>query len=366
MDEHQVSQEYVQVEYDEPGLQKASQVFVQVEYGDPFYKFSQEYVQVEYDDPGSQKLSQIFVQVEYDEITAVDYDAGTSEGGLVFGGEILSVATADMSAGTSSGGLVFGGEALSATDVININMGVSSGGLVFGGEIATTWTVTPNNLVAVGVDLTLQVVTYRIGGVYYTLAPTMSYPGLGNIVTLVDCGDPPATPGLWRYDIIVYAADGTVDLVKGTEAATPVLPTVPTSHVMKQNTHILRYYGQTKINQSDIGKLYQAPALASMTVTASDIDLAWAETTSTITVALKDQYGQPYLGNTIITASIISGNGTIAPASRTTSSGSTTFTYSRGAIDPGDISPMITFTVSSGVTGMCYLILRDVNGEMMI
>jgi hypothetical protein len=297
----------------------------------------------------------------------IDYDAGTSSGGLVFGGEITATITADLAAGISSGGLVFGGEAVAGgTPAININMGVSSGGLVFGGEVATTWTVTPNNLVAVGVDATLQVVRYRIGGVYYELAPTMSYPGLGNIVALIDLGDPPATPGLWRYDIIVYAADGTVDLVKGTEAAIPVMPTIPAGHVMKENTQILRYYGQTIINQADIGKLYQAPTLAVITAVASDTDLAWAETTSTITVTLTDQYGQLYRTNTVITASITSGNGTITPASKSTSSGSTTFTYTRGGADPGDISPYITFTTSTGLTAICFVILRDVGGDMMI
>ena len=120
-----------------------------------------------------------------------------------------------------------------------------------------------------------------------------------------------------------------------------------------------RYYGQTPIAQP--------PALTRITATASDADLAWAETASTITITCYDQYGQLFGGWAVIGASIISGNGTIAPASKSiSSSGSGTWTYTRGGNDPGDLSPLIQFTASNGATGIVSIALRDASGEIMV
>lgn len=286
--------------------------------------------------------------------SAVDYDAGTSSGGLVFGGQVTALGT--VNAGISSGGLVFGGGS-TAPDVNNVNAGLSSGGLVFGGDSYAAWQAEPNNLVAV------KGATYRIGGTLYTLPETLSYQGLGSIAALVNCGTAPATAGLYRYDLLSIDAAGTITVTAGTEAATPVMPATPASEVKLD--HVLRYYGQTSIVQADIGKLYLAPQLTILTAAVTDDELAWAETSTAITITCRDQYGQLYTGSKVVNASITTGNGTIAPASRSGAASSFSFAYTRGGNDPGDVSPLITFNSPIGPFCTAFIKLLDAAGNLM-
>ena len=282
------------------------------------------------------------------------YDDGTSSGGPVFGGEVVEITT--LNDGISSGGIVFGGAEIS--DIENHQVeGASSGGIVFGGTSGEQWRAEPNNWVAVKGG------TYRIAGTLYTLPETLSYQGLGSIAALVNCGVAPTSAGLYRYDLLSIGAAGTITVTAGTEAATPVMPATPTSEVKLD--HVLRYYGQTSIVQADIGKLYMAPQLTTLTAAVTDDELAWAETSTTITITCRDQYGQLYTGSKVINAAITTGNGTIAPASQSGSGSSFTFTYTRGGNDPGDVSPVITFSSPTGPFCTAFIKLLDASGDLM-
>jgi len=161
--------------------------------------------------------------------------------------------------------------------------------------------------------------TYRINGTIYTLANTLYYTGLGDIAAIVAVSTPPATAGLYRYDILVIGTDGAIHVVAGTEAATPVMPSTTASHV--KINHILRYYGQTRIDQSDIGRNFTVSTPVQIDISASDDELTWAETTSTLTVSVYDQYGALYLSSVVINASFLSGNGTLSPMAKSTATG---------------------------------------------
>lgn len=341
-DLQKISSLIVQAEYEEPGKQKVSSLIAQVEYVTA---------------PVGLSVSSLIVQVECEESSAEPpYDDGTPSGGIVFGGEVVEVGTANAQDGVASGGIVFGGEEVS-TPENHQNDGISSGGIVFGGESAEQWVAEPNNLVAVKGG------TYRIGGVLYTLTEALSYPGLGSIAAIVNCGTAPATAGLYRYDLLSIGAAGTITLTAGAEAATPVMPATPTSEVKLD--HVLRYSGQTSIIQADIGKLYKAPQLTTLTAVVADDELTWAETSTTITITCRDQYGQLYTGSKVVNAAITTGNGTIVPASRSGSASSFSFTYTRGGNDPGDVSPLITFTSPTGPFCTAFIKLLDAAGDLM-
>ena len=285
------------------------------------------------------------------------YDDGASSGGLGFGGSVVEVATANYQDPAATGGLGFGGVGdLSAPENHQVD-GVCTGGLGFGGEVNEQWQAIPNNAVAVKGG------TYRISGTLYTLDEGMSYPGIGSIAALVNCGEAPAAAGLYRYDLLSIDASGTITVTAGTEAATPVMPATPTGEIKLD--HVLRYYGQTTIVQADIGKLYMAPQLTTLTAAVADDELTWAETSTTITITCRDQYGQSYTGSKVVNAAITTGNGSIAPASRSGSASSFSFTYTRGGNDPGDMSPLITFTSPTGAFCTAFIKLFDAAGDLM-
>ena len=297
-----------------------------------------------------------FLCVEKSSSGAPPYDDGTSSGGIVFGGEVVEVGDNTHMDGTSSGGIVFGGEEVSDIENHQVD-GACSGGIVFGGEVAEQWLNAQNNYVAVKGG------TYRISGTLYTLAETLTIVGLGSVAAIVDCGSPPAGAGDFRYDLLSIDTAGAITLTAGTEATTPVMPATATSEVKLD--HVLRYYGQTSIIQADIGKLYMAPQLTTLTATVADDELTWAETSTTITITCRDQYGKLYTGSKVVNAAITTGNGTIAPASRSGSASSFSFTYTRGGNDPGDVSPLITFTSPTGPFCTAFIKLFDAAGDLM-
>lgn len=259
--------------------------------------------------------------------------------------------------GGSPGGFVFGGEELSAEEN-NQEDGECFGGFTFGGEINEQWQALPNNSVATKGG------TYRISGTIYTLQESLSYPGLGSIAALVDCGDPPATAGYYRYDLLSIDASGDITVTSGVESITPVMPDTPDDEVKLD--HVLRYYGQTNILQADIGKIWIAPQLTSMTAVVADDELAWGETSTAVTLSFYDQYGQLYTGSKTVTAEITTGNGSISPPSKSGSGSSFSFTYTRGGNDPGDISPRLTFTASTGAVATVFIKLYNAAGSLMI
>ena len=289
---------------------------------------------------------------------AAPYDDGTSDGGIVFGGEVVEVVTLDAVDGDSIGGIVFGGDEVSSDELHQVD-GPASGGIVFGGDDSTErWVSEPNNWVAVKGG------TYRISGVIYTLPVTMSYEGLGDIAALVNCNVAPAVAGTYRYDLLSVDTTGAITVTAGAEAAVPVMPTTPAASV-KLN-HVLRYYGQTSIIQGDIGKTWLAPALATIEAAIADDELAWAELSTTITITCRDQYGQLFTGSKTVNATFESGNGTITPLLRSGGGSSFVFTYTRGGNDPGDVSPMLTFSSPTGALCVAFITLLDAGGSIMI
>ncbi|MFA5323368.1 MAG: hypothetical protein WC373_11915 [Smithella sp.] len=284
------------------------------------------------------------------------YDDGTPTGGLVMGGSVVEVGATLYTDPAASGGLVMGGEEVS-TSGPSLNEGVSSGGIVLGGTVAEQWETSPNNCVAVKGG------TYRIDGTVYTLAEALTFTGLGTIAALVNVGDAPAAAGEYRYDLLSIDAAGTITVTAGAESSTPVMPATPTDEV-KLN-HVLRYYGQTAIIQADIGKYYQTPRLTSLTITITDDELAWGETSTAIAVKLYDQYGALYTGSTTINASLSSGNGTITPASISGTASTRSFTYTRGGTT-GDVSPVVYFSSPTGVFNMAFISLLDSSGDLMV
>ena len=86
--------------------------------------------------------------------------------------------------------------------------------------------------------------------------------------------------------------------------------------------------GQTVITAADIGQSWSAPVPASIDAAAVDNGTDWS-----IVASVKDQYGNAITTSLgwNITATIASGDGSIAPASGNTGSGSSfTFTYTEG------------------------------------
>ena len=201
--------------------------------------------------------------------------------------------------------------------------------------------------------------TYRISGDLYTLSNTISYPGLGGIAALVYCDLAPTTVGHYRYDLLSIGAAGTITVTAGTEAATPVMPSLPAGEI-KVN-HVLRYYGQTSIEQADIGKLYNAPALARIEAVVTDDELTWGQNSTAITIKCYDQYGALYTGSKSVTATIESGNGTVSPTTKSGKASSLSFTYTRGTE-----SPRIKFASPTGPMTTIFIKLYDSNGDLMM
>ena len=110
----------------------------------------------------------------------------------------------------------------------------------------------------------------------------------------------PAAP-LSRYDLLVAGIDGNIDVVKGTAAATPVMPSVPADHI--KIAHVLVLGGATEIRDQDINALWEARRLTSVEWSLSsrtgtingDGEFEWHLTNDTpecnVTVTFKCQYG---------------------------------------------------------------------------
>jgi hypothetical protein len=134
------------------------------------------------------------------------------------------------------------------------------------------------------------------------------------------------------------------------------MPTTPADHL--KIGHVLRFYGQTIITQADINRVWTAQNLATLTVTASDADLLWSQASCTLTVKKYDQYGARYNKDATIQSSILYGNGTLTPASRSGTSYSQSFTYVRDQ-EITDISPTLFFQASTGQSCSIHIVVRD-------
>jgi hypothetical protein len=402
-DRQKVSQLLGQVEHRTLNGQKVSQLLGQVEYldGNSRLLFSHLFVQVEYITDPSEIVSEfaigqvefvandaeltaefIIAQVEfvyddseppYDdgaslggptysgdsspELFAYDVIEGVSSGGLVYGGPVTETTSGPpptFTDGVASGGLVYGGPGIEPVEIHQTD-GAASGGVTHGGDVTERWSMPWAVAVKGG--------TYRIAGRTYTLPETLYLEGLGSIAAIVQCGLPPASVGMFRYDLLSINSGGTITVTNGTEAYPPVMPSTPTNEV-KVN-HVLRYYGQTSIVQADIGQIMSAPTLTSITIDVADDELAWGEMSTSVTAYVYDQYGVLYTGGAVLSASIDSGNGSISPTTQSGGSSSFTFTYTREGTT-GDISPYITIRTPEGQFNTTFITLLNASGHVMI
>jgi len=178
---------------------------------------------------------------------------------------------------------------------------------------------------------------------------------------------------------VCVGTDGVIDYVPGTAAANPTKPALPGSHV-RIGMYILVSGGATEITGADIGREYQAPSPGSVTVTPADADLSWSELSTTITVSVLDQYGNPIgLGGNgwYITLEFAAGNGTISSAEEGSSTAKIglhtganqsqgTFTYTRNQLAT-DESPVFeaVLEINYALYGFGKIILRDAAGDLM-
>ena len=228
-------------------------------------------------------------------------------------------------------------------------------GAILPTQPATSDTVISGCGVTVGTGLTLDVAAgvYRVNNTSYALA--------ADSVTL---GSAPASPN-FRIDMLSVGADGTIDVTAGTAHATaPTAPTRASDHAFIK--YIMVPYGTTQLDQAlHIGKTAH-PALFGLSFSMSDVSMVWADTTSTGTISLTDQYSKPISGNYSFVAAISYGNGSLqhdSDASSTSSISwtqnavsSDTFVYTRGGYDSvytggdPDESPIIKVYLSNNVS----------------
>ncbi|RQW89932.1 MAG: hypothetical protein EHM79_02170 [Geobacter sp.] len=178
--------------------------------------------------------------------------------------------------------------------------------------------------------------------------------------------------GTYRYDIIVIGSDLVIDYVAGTASASPAMPAAPTGHLLCG--YLLVAPGTTSIKAGDIGKKFSQGRAASLTVVVADNDLAWDQLSTTITVTVKDQYGNTFNSPSLLSVEFVSGNGTLSIGTQSSStkvtsylsSGSAIITYTRGHADPGDVSPVFKVILEgTGLVGFCNILLRNADEMIM-
>jgi hypothetical protein len=231
--------------------------------------------------------------------------------------------------------------------------------------------------------------TYRIGGVIYTL-PVLTMDRADVIMDIsrlkMDSGDnavalDAASATHYRYDSVTIGADGVIDVIKGAEflSIDTTIPTPPdalTSHV--RLGFVLVRPGITEITSTEINKIYAPPVASTISTTVSDDELAWAELTSTISISVLDQYGNPAAapsGGWTFTLAWERGNGTLSYDGTSSDEGSSfeikytgsstaDVTYTRRhTVD--DASPFLTITENNTVygTATAYIQLKNVDGD---
>ena len=133
--------------------------------------------------------------------------------------------------------------------------------------------------------------------------------------------------GQFRYDLFSLSPSLVVTKTAGAPYnTTESKPALPGGHL--SIGYLLVRGGQAVITAADIGQSWSVPVPASIETVAVDNGAEW-----NIAASVKDQYGNAMatpLGWTV-SATIASGDGSIAPTSGNTGSGSDcTFTYTEG------------------------------------
>jgi len=161
-----------------------------------------------------------------------------------------------------------------------------------------------------------------MGGDENIMDPITGLPmGAGTNATLVF--DPAPTIPNARYDLVVVAADGIADIIKGVASANPVMPNIPADHI--KIFHVLILGGKTELVQENIGVMWNERLLSSISIglsgtynssgTGMYCSLTNAHPILTVVATLLCQYGWPFISTYSLTMTQISGSGTIGPAS---------------------------------------------------
>lgn len=233
--------------------------------------------------------------------------------------------------------------------------------------------------------------TYRIDGVIYSLSGLemddltvemdrldIEMDGVGSTFTLSA-----AHATYFRYDSICVGADGVIDVVSGPNFAynastVPDPPAAPADHI--RLGWVLVYPNMTTVTAADINRTFSYPTPTELRVVVAEQELEWTNMSTTITVSMRDQYGNriAHSGtgwNVTITWNYGNGTLTVDGTAHDESEGSVNFlmavlgykviTYTRdGLVD--DLSP--TFTIEEAESGLAngtYIILLDSFGAMM-
>lgn len=253
-------------------------------------------------------------------------------------------------------------------------------------SVVTGCTLRPS--IPAGMQVKLETGTYRINGSTYTIIPMhMDRPDIimdRYDIIMDELGDSvpfdAASATHFRYDSITIGADGVIDVIKGTDfLASGTIPDPPdalTDHV--RIGFVLIPPNATAINGGDINKAFTAPQPTSLSVSIADDELSWAELSTTISISVKDQYGNVAVtpsGGWMFTLAWTRGNGTLSYdgystdesaslAVRYTGATAAVVTYTRNQ-DAGDVSSLLTITEANALLGSTtvYIQLLDVSGD---
>jgi len=202
-----------------------------------------------------------------------------------------------------------------------------------------------------------------------------------------------ASASYFRYDAVVVGTDGVAEVVKGSNfaAGSPIdPPAAPADHV--RLGWVLIYPNMTAITESDINRLYTDPLPSLLDAVASDGDLAWGENSSTVTLTMRDQYGNPYsrggegylvtltwnIGTGNITIGGVATDETTSPLTIPIVGNSESISFARYQNDPLDGSyprsvgepddQTVVWSLSeaySGLTTAVTILLRNTAGAVM-
>ncbi len=148
---------------------------------------------------------------------------------------------------------------------------------------------------------------------------------MGDVAGVFSVSAPSA--GQFRYDLFSLSPSLIVTKTAGAAFTTAESkPALPSGHL--PIGYLLVRGGQTVITVADIGQSWSTPVPASIVTTTTDNGTTWS-----IMASVKDQYGNAVTTSLgwNLSATIVSGDGSIAPASGNTGSGSSfNFTYTEG------------------------------------
>jgi hypothetical protein len=231
-----------------------------------------------------------------------------------------------------------------------------------------------------GLAMTVMAGPFRINGSIYTIAPVYmddTSIQMDRADFLMDDGSASVTldvgaSGAFRIDAVVVGIDGIPHVVKGTNASiSPEIPTTPADHV--QLGTVLVPPDATAIMQHYVGASWSARTPTSMLVEVDGETLEWTDNSASISISVRDQYGEVYSGPWQLSVSLTNGTGFISGGGVSDArsldygfSGSTNITYSRDADKKAlelECSPTIIIRENiKGYATAIVIYLLDVNG----